>query len=47
MARRIPDTPAAFLAVHGVGEKKLAQYGDRFLALIARHRKAAAAGGGG
>ncbi len=34
MARRRPPTPAAFLAVHGVGEKKLEDYGEAFLSHI-------------
>jgi ATP-dependent DNA helicase RecQ len=34
MARLRPRTPAEFLAVHGVGEKKLADLGPRFLELL-------------
>ncbi len=34
MARKRPTTPAAFLGVHGVGEKKLEQYGSRMLDAI-------------
>ncbi len=34
MAREKPTTPAAFLAVSGVGPAKLAQFGDKFLGLI-------------
>lgn len=34
LARRRPVTPAAFLAVHGVGEKKLADLGEVFLSHI-------------
>ena len=34
MARRIPRTPEEFLAVHGVGDKKLADLGPRFLELL-------------
>jgi ATP-dependent DNA helicase RecQ len=34
MARRRPQSPAEFLAVHGVGEKKLKTLGERFLAQI-------------
>jgi ATP-dependent DNA helicase RecQ len=45
MARLRPDSPDAFLVVHGVGAKKLEQYGERFLALIAGAGSAAAAGG--
>jgi ATP-dependent DNA helicase RecQ len=35
MAREIPRTPAQFRALSGVGEKKLADFGSRFLAAIA------------
>jgi ATP-dependent DNA helicase RecQ len=34
MARIFPQTPGALLQVPGVGERKLAQYGERFLAVI-------------
>jgi len=34
MARKLPATPAEFLAVHGVGDKKLADLGEAFLACI-------------
>ncbi len=34
MARKQPATPAEFLQVHGVGDKKLADLGDDFLACI-------------
>ncbi len=34
MARRRPTNPVDFLAVHGVGPKKLADYGEKFLAHI-------------
>ena len=34
MARRRPGTPAEFLEVHGVGQKKAADYGEVFLATI-------------
>jgi ATP-dependent DNA helicase RecQ len=37
MARRRPTTPLEFLEVHGVGEKRLADYGEVFLARIAKH----------
>jgi ATP-dependent DNA helicase RecQ len=37
MARRRPATAAAMLGVRGVGEKKLATFGERFLAAIAEH----------
>ena len=36
MAERRPRTRAAFLEVHGVGQKKLDQYGDQFLAELGR-----------
>ncbi|MEM6336732.1 MAG: RecQ family ATP-dependent DNA helicase, partial [Bacteroidota bacterium] len=36
MARVKPATPEQFLRVHGVGEKKLSDYGERFLAEIAK-----------
>ena len=35
MCAKRPTTPEAFLAVNGVGENKLRQYGDRFLTAIA------------
>jgi ATP-dependent DNA helicase RecQ len=38
MAARHPLTLDGLLAVHGVGEKKLAQYGERFLAELRTHR---------
>lgn len=34
MARTLPQTPPALLRVPGVGEHKLAQYGEQFLAVI-------------
>jgi len=34
MAARHPRTLGDFLAIHGVGQKKLEQYGDHFLALL-------------
>jgi ATP-dependent DNA helicase RecQ len=34
MARQRPGTPAEFLEVHGVGQKKAADYGEVFLAAI-------------
>jgi ATP-dependent DNA helicase RecQ len=37
MARRKPSTPAAFLSVFGVGEKKLEQYGTRMLKAIRKY----------
>jgi ATP-dependent DNA helicase RecQ len=36
MAVRRPRTPDEFLEVHGVGQKKLEEYGDVFLAEIRR-----------
>jgi ATP-dependent DNA helicase RecQ len=35
LARTRPSTPAGFLAVHGIGEKKAAEYGEDFLRVIA------------
>ncbi|MGH7246908.1 MAG: DNA helicase RecQ [Pseudomonadota bacterium] len=40
MARRKPKTAAEISAVHGVGEAKLRQYGEVFLAVIRRHATA-------
>ena len=37
MARDVPLTPAQLRAISGVGEKKLADFGARFLAAIAAH----------
>jgi len=37
MARKLPATPAEFLAVHGVGDKKLADLGEAFLECIAAY----------
>jgi ATP-dependent DNA helicase RecQ len=37
MAQRLPQTREQFLAVHGVGELKLANYGQQFLELIRDH----------
>jgi ATP-dependent DNA helicase RecQ len=36
MARELPRTPAQLRAISGVGEKKLADFGSRFLAAIAQ-----------
>jgi ATP-dependent DNA helicase RecQ len=36
MARELPRTPAALRAISGVGEKKLADFGSRFLEAIAQ-----------
>jgi ATP-dependent DNA helicase RecQ len=44
MARLKPTAPAAFLLVHGVGEKKREQYGDVFLAAIRNYPTTAAGG---
>jgi ATP-dependent DNA helicase RecQ len=41
MARRKPATPTEMAQVHGVGEAKLAQYGELFLDVIRRHLAAA------
>ena len=37
MARQRPTTPANFLQVHGVGQKKAADYGKRFIKQIKRY----------
>ena len=37
MARKRPSTPAAFLQVTGVGEKKLEQYGETMLLAIRQY----------
>jgi ATP-dependent DNA helicase RecQ len=37
MAAHLPRTPEQFLAINGVGEAKLANYGDVFLRLIREH----------
>ena len=37
MARRRPETEAQFLEVHGVGEKKLADFGSTFLTQITKY----------
>ena len=37
MVRRRPATPDEFLAVHGVGKKKLKDYGELFMERIASH----------
>ena len=39
MARELPRTPAQLRAISGVGEKKLADFGARFLAAIAGARE--------
>jgi ATP-dependent DNA helicase RecQ len=38
MARELPRTPAQLRGISGVGEKKLADFGGRFLAAIEQHR---------
>jgi ATP-dependent DNA helicase RecQ len=42
MAQRKPKNAAEMAAVHGVGEAKLAQYGELFLEVIRAHAIAAA-----
>ena len=37
MAAHLPNTPAQFLAINGVGEAKLANYGETFLQVIREH----------
>ena len=38
MARRKPETAAEMAGIHGVGEAKLARYGEAFLEVIRGHR---------
>jgi ATP-dependent DNA helicase RecQ len=38
MSRRLPVTEEAFLAISGVGEKKLEKYGDAFMKEIRAFR---------
>jgi ATP-dependent DNA helicase RecQ len=44
MARQRPATPGELLEIHGVGEKKLADLGDDFLACIREHAEGAEPG---
>jgi ATP-dependent DNA helicase RecQ len=37
MARAYPTTPDEFGQIHGVGDRKLQEFGDRFLAVIREH----------
>ena len=37
IATRVPVTASEFLEVSGVGPKKLAQYGERFIDVVKRH----------
>jgi ATP-dependent DNA helicase RecQ len=37
IARRRPSSPEAMLEAHGVGERKMAQYGAEVLAIVAEH----------
>ena len=46
LARDRPTTRAGLLAVRGMGEKKAAELGERFLAVIAEHAPAEGAGAG-
>ncbi len=39
MARRLPVTGDAFLRVHGVGARKYAEYGERFMEVIRSYRE--------
>ena len=39
MAKRKPTTTVEMAQVHGVGESKLARYGDAFLEVIREHRR--------
>lgn len=38
MCRKLPVTPEEFLAVNGVGDNKLKQYGDRFISAITEYK---------
>jgi ATP-dependent DNA helicase RecQ len=38
MARQAPTDEQAFLAVHGVGQKKATNYGETFMAVIREYR---------
>ena len=42
MCAKLPDSDEAFLAVSGVGEKKLARYGSAFMNEIATYLREAA-----
>ena len=44
MAILLPSTPAEFLDINGVGDKKLVKYGDVFIKEIADYRVAATQG---
>src|SRR3989344_8157057 len=37
MAARLPQTPAAFLEIPGVGNRKLSQFGEQFMTVIQNH----------
>ncbi|AQS53573.1 ATP-dependent DNA helicase RecQ [Jeotgalibaca dankookensis] len=39
MASQLPTNDSAFLAIHGVGQSKLATYGAEFMAVIEAHKK--------
>jgi ATP-dependent DNA helicase RecQ len=39
MARRRPATLAEMAKVHGIGEAKLARYGEEFLEVVRRHQQ--------
>jgi ATP-dependent DNA helicase RecQ len=40
MAARLPQTPDAFLEINGVGNRKLAQFGEQFMSVIRNYAKA-------
>ncbi len=40
MATRLPQTPDAFLEINGVGNRKLAQFGEQFMSVIRRYAEA-------
>ena len=39
MVRLRPASPSEFLALHGIGEKKLEEYGEAFLQVLREHRE--------
>ena len=39
MATHLPQTPDAFLEINGVGNRKLAQFGEQFMSVIRRYTK--------
>lgn len=37
MAAKLPQTPDAFLEINGVGNRKLAQFGEQFMSVIRQY----------